>query len=116
MASWPATLPQKPLSEGFTEQALPNTIRSEMDIGPAKLRQRYTATIRNYGMRLLLTKAQIATLETFYDATLASGTATFDWSDHRTGSAAVYRFLSRPAYQPASAEYWYTDLALEVLP
>lgn len=116
MASWPSTLPQRPLSEGFTEQPMSNVVRSDMEVGPAKIRQRYTATIRQYGLRLMLTKAQIATLETFVDSTLGGGVLPFDWVDHRTGSAATYRFVQRPAYQPMGAEYWAAEIALEILP
>lgn len=95
---------------------MPNVIRSDMDVGPAKVRRRYTATIKQYGLRMVLTKAQIATLETFIDSTLGGGALTFDWVDHRTGAAATYRFIGRPAYQTIGAEYWSADMALELLP
>ena len=116
MAAWPASLPQVALADGFSESAAPNTIRTEMDVGSAKVRRRYTAEIKTYGIALLLTTAQVTTLETFYVATLESGTLTFDWKNQRTKAAATYRFLSRPAYEEIGAGYWRTQLALEAIP
>lgn len=116
MATWPSGLPQKPLAEGFAEQPQPNILRSDMDVGPAKMRKRYTSVIRVYGMELLLTTAQVATLETFYYTTLGC-VDEFDWLDHRTGAAASYRFRSAPSYSLAGAPgYWRTSLDLEALP
>lgn len=116
MATWPAGLPQRPLADGFTESPVSAVIRTEMDVGPAKMRRRYTAEVRVYNMGLLLTTAQVATLQTFYESTLA-GVDPFDWVDHRTGAAASYRFRSPPSYFEAGApDYWRTTLDLEVLP
>lgn len=116
MATWPTGLPQRPLADGFTESPQSNVVRSDMDVGPAKMRRRYTATVRTYSMELLLSTSQVATLETFYRTTLAE-VDPFDWTDHRTGSAASYRFRSPPAYTEAGApDYWRTTLDLEVLP
>lgn len=116
MASWPAGLPQTPLADGFGESAVSSVVRTDMDVGPAKMRRRYTAEVRVYSMGLLLTTAQVATLEAFYRSTLAE-VDPFDWVDHRTGSAASYRFRSPPAYSEAGAPgYWQTTLDLEVLP
>lgn len=116
MAAWPASLPQKPLADGFAESAVSSVVRTEMDAGPAKMRRRYTVDVRVYSMDLLLTTAQVSTLETFYRSTLGQ-VDPFDWIDHRTGAAVSYRFRSPPAYLEAGAPgYWRTTLDLEVLP
>jgi len=116
MATWPAGLPQTPLADGFGEAAVSSVVRTEMDVGPAKMRRRYTAEVRVYGMGLLLTTAQVATLETFYRTTLAQ-VDPFDWVDFRTGAACAYRFRTAPSYTEAGApDYWRTTLDLEKLP
>jgi hypothetical protein len=116
VATWPAGLPQKPLADGFSEQAQPIILRTDMDVGPAKMRRRYTSEVRVYGMEMLLTTAQVATLETFYYSTLDC-VDPFDWLNHRTGAAATYRFRSPPAYSEAGAPgYWRTSLDLESFP
>lgn len=115
MAAWPSSLPQTPLADGFTESRLSTVIRTETDVGPAKVRRRYTAEIRIVSMGLLLTSAQVATLETFYDSTLSGGVDPFDWVNHRTGAAASYRFRAPPAYTEAGApDYWQTVIDLEL--
>lgn len=116
MASWPSSLPQKPLADSYAESATPVTVRTDMDVGLPKVRRRYTAEIRQYGLRLLLTTAQVATLETFYITTLAHGSLTFDWLNPRTQAAATFRMVNRPGYEQAAPGYWYTSLALEELP
>lgn len=116
MASWPSTLPQRPLADGYVERPRSVTIRTDMDVGPPKVRRRYTAEIRDYALRLLLTTVQVATLETFYITTLSHGSLTFDWVHPRTQVAATFRMVNRPGYEQAGPGYWYTDLALEELP
>lgn len=115
MATWPSTLPQRPLAEGFTESVVPSVVRTDMDVGPAKMRRRYTSEVRVYSMGLLLTTAQVATLDTFYYTTLGC-VDEFDWTDQRTGAAISYRFRSPPAYSEAGPGYWRTSLDLEALP
>lgn len=116
MATWPAGLPQRPLLQGASEQGQGTVVRTDMDVGPAKLRRRYTAEITRFDIALILTTAQVATLETFYDSTVNGGVDPFDWSHPRTLAAAEFRFVSRPAYQPLGADYWRTAFVLEVLP
>lgn len=116
MAAWPASLPEQPLADGYTESALPNVVRSEMEIGPAKLRRRYTAEIKVYAVQFMLTTAQVATLETFYDSTLNGGVDPFDWVDHRTGATVSYRFRSRPMYYTAAPGHWRCSSELETVP
>jgi hypothetical protein len=115
MAVWPATLPQRVLLGDFTESAEPNVIRTEMETGPAKLRRRYTAEVKVFQASLVLTTAQVALLDTFYDVTVGA-VDPFDWVHHRTLAAVEYRFRGRPEYRPLGAGYWRTTLMLEILP
>lgn len=115
MAVWPPSLPQQVLASDYTEAADANTIRSEIDVGPAKLRRRYTAEIKVFQIGLVLTSAQVATLETFYDVTIGAVDA-FDWAHPRTLAAASLRFRSRPEYRAIGAGYFRASFALELLP
>jgi hypothetical protein len=117
MAVWPISLPQSPLMlQGFQE-TLPNTvIRTEMDVGPPKVRQRATAGIRAFTMIVQMTKAQVATLDTFYVSTLAGGSLPFDWTHPRTGAAATYRFVRPPICVPLADDLWQARMELEILP
>ena len=116
MAAWPSSLPQSALQQEFTESAEEVTIRSTVDVGPAKLRPRYTAEVALFQLALVLTTAQVATLDAFYQATLVFGSEAFDWTHPRTLAAVSMRFRSRPSYVPLGGGYWRTVLALEVMP
>lgn len=115
--TWPASLPQEPLVEGFIEQA-PNTlIRSQMEAGPAKVRRRFTSGPRNFDCQLYLSPAQVETLDGFYVSTLAGGALSFDWKHPRTQAAVTFRFIEPPSYKPVKrGAAWQASLRLEVLP
>lgn len=115
MALWPSTLPQQVLAADYVESADANTIRSDVDVGPAKLRRRYTAEVKVFQIGLVLTAAQVATLETFYDATLGV-VDPFDWTHPRTLAAASFRFRSRPEYRALGRSLFRAAFALELLP
>lgn len=113
MAVWPTSLPQKPLAEGFAEATAPNVVRSENDAGPTNARRRYTVPVKRYQLRMLFTTAQVATFETFFESTLASGVLPFDWVDPRTQSAESFVILERGSYEQALPGYWYVSFAME---
>jgi hypothetical protein len=115
MAVWPTSLPQQVLAADFTESADANLVRSDVDVGPAKLRRRYTAEIKVFQIGLVLTADQVATLETFYDSTLGA-VDPFDWTHPRTLAAASLRFRSRPEYRALAGGWWRASFALELLP
>ena len=123
MAVWPASLQQSfPLET--LEVAGDVRLRTEMDVGTAKLRRRSSGVIRRYQIpadRFIFTNAQKATLETFYETTLAGGTLPFDWTDPWPGAGLkTFRFLSTLSWLPIipgnSERRLRIPLALEELP
>lgn len=115
MPTWPASLP-KPLANGFRETPPMTVIRTEMEQGPAKVRRRTTAAIRKMSLTFLMTKTEIATLETFFLTTVAGGAIAFDFTHPRTGSTAVCRFIRPPEYGANNGTRFQIDVELEVLP
>jgi hypothetical protein len=116
MPTWPASLPQQLEITDFQESP-PNTlIRSTTDTGPPKVRSRFSAGIRPIQGRQLLTKAQVATLDTFYVTTLTRGALAFDWVHPRTGDAVSFRFVGPPVYTPIGPDAYYGRYQLEILP
>lgn len=115
--TWPASLPQS-FSPGVQESAQDGVLRTEMDAGPAFVRRRYSAVATMFQGAMILTTAQVATLEAFYRTTLAGGSDTINWDHPRTGGSAELRFVSPPQYQAADAakRYWRANLSLEILP
>jgi hypothetical protein len=115
--TWPLSLPQRPLAQGYNEQAPNTVIRTQMEAGPPKVRRRFTAGIRILGLQLQLTAEQVETLDGFHDATLQGGALAFDWVHPRTGLAMTCRFAEPPSYVPiARGRLWTATIKLEILP
>lgn len=117
MPTWPVTLPTAPEGNGYQEQA-PNTlIRSHMEAGPPKVRQRFTAGVRPFTMTFILTKAQVEILDAFYVNTLLGGSLTVDGLNHpRKGTANVFRFVEPPSYAYIGPDVWRASVKMELLP
>jgi hypothetical protein len=63
-----------------------------MDTGPAKIRRRFTKSLRRFDISMMMTAAQVTTFETFWNDTLKGGSLPFDWLHPRTRVAATLRF------------------------
>jgi len=86
-----------------------------MGYGPDKVRQRVTMVTREVTMQFFLDNTDADTLDAFYVTTLKR-TLSFDWIDHRTGNAAVYRFVAPPVFTAyGSALWWDVTLKLEII-
>ncbi len=113
---WPADLPAAPLVERYQE-SLPDTVlRTKMDQGPAKLRQRGTAGVAELTAHYLLSRAQVAVLETFFTVTLGGGSQGFSYRHPRKETTVTARFRKPPVITPRNAQYYLARLELEVLP
>jgi hypothetical protein len=115
MAAWPGTLPQQFEQDGYHEIFPEAWIRSNMDIGPDKIRKRYTAAIKQFSGQMFLTPTQAAALFTFWETTTDYGTIPFDWTHPRTGAAEEVRFLAPPELRAQEGKYLAT-IRIEVLP
>lgn len=107
----------RPLVQGAGYTPGENTVRTSMDAGRAKMRRRFTAVCDSATYQIVVTEAQLQTLEDFVDITL-QGVLPFDWEDFRRprGTPATYRFVQRPAYAPhRSGIRWIATLKLDVL-
>lgn len=85
MPTWPVTLPQQFLMQGYSETPPSNIIRSTMDQGPPKDRRRSTDNERLFSVSMELTEAQIAIWEDFYYNTIQE-VLPFDFPHPRTGA------------------------------
>jgi hypothetical protein len=115
---WPPTLPQAPLLDGFEVQDGNQVIRSQIDAGPEKVRQRFTAAVDPITCRYgPLTRAQKQTLSGFYK-NVASAIA-FDWPDWSLdppGQVVRARFRDPPRYTPVTPDIWFASVSLQRLP
>ncbi len=116
MTTWPITLPAYPLLEKYAE-AMPSTsIRTDMDSGPAKIRQRTTAGVRQLSVGYLLSKSQVSDLEGFYSETLKGGSLSFEFTHPRDDTTVLCRFVEPPSYNATNGDYFNVSIGLEILP
>lgn len=121
MPTYPASLPQQPLVDGY-EEGFPNTlVRTQMDKGPDKVRRRFTAGTRTFTIQLLLDETQVQTLDDFIDIDLEGGALRFDWTHPRTGASVQFRFIpvnndAIVTYQTVSSKFYRAQAQVEILP
>lgn len=119
MPTWPATLPQRPLADGFEETGRDGVLRTRMDAGPPKTRRRTTAGSSRMRCTFRLTTAQRATFVTFVESDLAGGALAYDWLHPVTDSPIKVQidtdqgFVLNPIHR---GRRWLLHLPLEVLP
>lgn len=115
MTTWPTTLPQSFLIDGFSEEGSDNVIRSPVDAGPAKTRRRYTAATRPIKGRMLLTHEQYLVFKEFYEETINDGATEFDMPDDIHDTTMTVKFKDK--YQSEYVgRFWVIDLNLERQP
>lgn len=115
MTTWPATLPA-PLLAGYQETLADNTLRSQMDKGPDKVRRHTTANVRPLSFSLVLTATQLSALIAFYNTTTLGGSLAFDFTDIRTSETLSCRFSTPPVFSPVGGGPYTVNISLEVLP
>lgn len=120
--SWPQTLPWRPLLDGYNETLPELTIRTQMDVGPAKVRRRTTANVRLVRLRVgPIARTNCGVLETFYETTCQGGAVAFAWYADMKQSAIVfteawYRFIKPPAWTALGGGWYVATLELERMP
>lgn len=118
MPAWP--LPNKrPLLAGYAEQGpAGNLVRTQMDVGPAKVRRRGSVGVREIAVGFVLTPNNVATFVDWFQNDIGSGAEAFDFVDVRTEATLLCRFKGEPAYSlsPISTDLWSMEATLEILP
>jgi len=114
--AWNVNLPQELFVAGYGQSPPAVTIKSEMDAGPAKVRRRFTAGVSPVSGTMIMTAAQLATFDTFYNDTLLGGSLRFSWTTPPAHTVACeMRFKEVPNWTKVEDEYE-VSLSLEVLP
>ena len=118
MADWTTTiLPQTPLLSDYQE-TFPNlVIRTQTEIGPAKVRKRFTSAERPFKLSMILTSSQATYFDTFFVDTCDGGAGEFTWVHPRTQSTGcTFRFVGQPTLTAVDGGYYQADFEIELMP
>lgn len=118
MPTWPSSLPQFALRNGYQEGLAGNSLLiTDMDAGRPKRRNRYSADVKPLTIVLSLTSDELDTFETFYETDLARGSLSFDYPHPRKGGTVSVGFRQRPEpVRPDGALTYRLVMQLEVYP
>lgn len=116
--TWPNTVPDKPRPEDYEEVDGSTTIKSAVEVGPAKKRRRTTAEVDRLRLAIDMTDSEVTDFIDFYDNTTKQGALRFDFTHPRKGTTVEARFDSQPTRRPVDVggKNWIVRFELEVLP
>jgi len=115
MATWPASLPQLPDTNGFSDIPQSTVIRSGMD-GLTKQRTRFTAAVHDVSETYVIKRTQVDTFIAFFRDDLDNGGLEFDKPDFLYGGTSAYQFTESYDLKPLGGEMWRLSIALEKQP
>jgi hypothetical protein len=117
MASWPSELPRIPTIDSYSETFAETALRTDMEVGPAKVRRRISANVKPLAIAIdRLTSANVDTLEAFYQTTLLGGAESFDYTHPRTGATVSCRFTGPPKITSPKPPGYRAAFGLEIMP
>ena len=116
MDVWPASLQQKLNSSSFQLGWGSTSVRSETDIGPEKVRSRFTDAVDTYSCSVLIDYSEYNTLLVFFKTTLNNGVTPFLFEDPFTQVQSTFRFVSPPRITPLGGRVFEVSMSWEKLP
>jgi hypothetical protein len=122
VAAFPVSITHTMLVDGFREVPPATLVRTQMDVGPAKVRPRSTTGSRMISGAVMVTAEQQETLDAWFTTTLINGALPFTWTHPRTEAAITARFVGEGddpgiSYEPRdSGQVWLVRMKLEILP
>lgn len=100
MDTWPITLQQCLNADDFQMDKGNAVVRTDMDVGPAKMRNRSTKSVDQYTGSIFAGLDALADLEDFYTTVLSHGTLPFLFTDPITNTQRTFRFIQPYSVRP----------------
>lgn len=116
MDIWPADLQQTLNVEDFQVGFGETAVRSDMDVGPAKVRSRFTDAVDPWNASIILDYTEYNSLLVFYKTTLNNGSLPFGFTNPFTNSQGIFRFVAAPRIVPIGGRKYRVSLSWELLP
>jgi hypothetical protein len=114
--TWPPSLQDYVNEDNFGLKYGDTVLRSDMDVGPAKVRRRFTKGVDTMSISINLTTAQYTTFTNFYDITLNGGVKTFNLNHPITGILTEFRSAQTPDIRSLGGGQFRASWNLEILP
>lgn len=100
-AAWPTgSVPYEPEQSGYSEKVQSNLASFNPDVGPPSVWRRSTIKCTQISADILMSGAELAAFNTFFETTLLDGSLPFTWTNPRYGVSKRYMF------DPSAAPQW----------
>ena len=113
---WPSTLQQLLSEASFSYEIADTSLRTDMDIGPQKVRRRYTKPVNSLTGSIYLTQVQFNIFYSFYNTTLNGGTIQFEFNHPITGVLTNWRFKGPARVQSIGGGNFTVEFSWEEMP
>lgn len=114
--TWPVALQTLVNEEGFGLKMADTVLRSDMDIGPAKIRRRYTKGVETLTVSINLDTDQYDLFNDFFYTTLNGGAKTFNYTHPITQDSQEFRFVGSPDIRSLGGGNFRASMTWEILP
>lgn len=114
-ATWPGFLQDKLNQSGFSLSFQDNVVRSQTEIGPAKLRARSTKRIDTFTSTITIDKTQFQDWNDFFTVSLGNGVNEFIFNHPFKGTPATFRFTRPPKIDPLGGTSFTISMEWELL-
>lgn len=113
---WPTELQDTINTDSFQYQIGDTAIRSDMDVGPAKVRRRYTRSVDKIQMAFNLNQTDWDFFYEFFNTTLNGGVTPFTYYNPLSGETETWRAVSPPSVRPFGYQTYVVSMQVERLP
>lgn len=113
---WPVSLQQNVNTGNFNEKFGETAIRTTVDVGPMKVRRRFTRPIDVVSVGFNMTSDQYEDFKIFYNTTVNGGVTIFELNHPITGVLTNYRFMGPPTISPIGGIVFVASMQWEVIP
>lgn len=114
--SWPITLQQLLSEANFGYEISDTAVRTDMDVGPQKVRRRFTRPVNFLTGSIYLTIAQYSIFYTFYNTTLNGGVLPFEFLHPVTKELKEWRFKGGARVSSIGGGNFVVEFTWEELP
>lgn len=113
---WPTSLQTLVNEENFNYSVGNTVLRSDMDVGPSKLRRRITKSVDSLTVSINLYQTDYSTFINFFDVDCNGGVSTFNYTHPITGATQEFRFKGPPTITSLGGGYFKVSMEWEILP